>query len=72
MRGTVDPRDCRVLRDVLNTNRDWLRYEVFRGRLSDVGFQASEDALIDFIKARGKPRSIELWLNSIANPTKRE
>src|SRR6516165_4288575 len=28
--------------DVLNTYRVWLRYELFRGRLSNVAFQASE------------------------------
>jgi 3'-5' exonuclease len=26
--------------DVVNTYRLWLRYELFRGQLSDVGFQA--------------------------------
>jgi 3'-5' exonuclease len=29
--------------DVLNTYRVWLRYELFRGRLSEPDFQASED-----------------------------
>jgi hypothetical protein len=38
--------------DVLNTYRVWLRYELFRGRLSDAEFQASEAGLVDFIKAR--------------------
>jgi 3'-5' exonuclease len=44
--------------DVLNTYRVWLRYELFRGRLSDAEFQASEACLIEFVKARGntKPR----------------
>ena len=28
--------------DVVNTYRVWLRYELFRGRLSDAAFQASE------------------------------
>ena len=28
--------------DVVNTYRVWLRYELFRGKLSDVAFQASE------------------------------
>jgi hypothetical protein len=36
--------------DVVNTYRVWLRYELFRGRLSDVAHQASELNLIDFIK----------------------
>jgi predicted PolB exonuclease-like 3'-5' exonuclease len=48
--------------DVLNTYRVWLRYELFRGRLSDAEFQASEANLIDFVKARGstKPHLTEL------------
>jgi len=29
--------------DVVNTYRVWLRYELFRGRLTDAEFQASED-----------------------------
>jgi 3'-5' exonuclease len=37
--------------DVVNTYRVWLRYELFRGRLSDADFHASELSLIDFIKA---------------------
>jgi 3'-5' exonuclease len=36
--------------DVLNTYRVWLRYELFRGRLTDVAHQASEVNLLDFIK----------------------
>ena len=48
--------------DVLNTYRVWLRYELFRGRLSDAEFQASEACLLDFIKARGntKPHLTDL------------
>jgi predicted PolB exonuclease-like 3'-5' exonuclease len=42
--------------DIVNTYRVWLRYELFRGRLSDAKFQASEAALLDFIKARGNTR----------------
>jgi predicted PolB exonuclease-like 3'-5' exonuclease len=38
--------------DVVNTYRVWLRYELFRGRLSDEQFHASEACLMDFIKAR--------------------
>ena len=38
--------------DVLNTYRVWLRYELFRGRLSDAHFQASETNLLEYIKAR--------------------
>jgi predicted PolB exonuclease-like 3'-5' exonuclease len=48
--------------DVVNTYRVWLRYELFRGRLTDPEFQASEAALIEFIKARGstKPHLFDL------------
>ena len=38
--------------DVLNTYRVWLRHELFRGRLSDAEFQASEANLIEFVRAR--------------------
>jgi predicted PolB exonuclease-like 3'-5' exonuclease len=38
--------------DVLNTYRVWLRYELFRGRLSDAEFQGSEANLAEFVKAR--------------------
>jgi predicted PolB exonuclease-like 3'-5' exonuclease len=48
--------------DVVNTYRVWLRYELFRGRLSTAEFEASEVALVDFIKARGstKPHLADL------------
>jgi 3'-5' exonuclease len=48
--------------DVVNTYRVWLRYELFRGRLSDAAFHASELNLVEFIKARGntKPHLAEL------------
>ena len=39
--------------DVVNTYRVWLRYELFRGRLSQADFGASEAELTNFIKARG-------------------
>jgi predicted PolB exonuclease-like 3'-5' exonuclease len=42
--------------DVVNTYRVWLRYELFRGRLSDDQFQASEASLMDFIKARANTK----------------
>jgi 3'-5' exonuclease len=42
--------------DVVNTYRVWLRYELFRGRLTDAEFQASEACLVDFIKARGNTK----------------
>ena len=48
--------------DVLNTYRVWLRYELFRGRLSYEAFRASEDNLVQFINMRGntKPHLTEL------------
>ena len=38
--------------DVLNTYRVWLRYELFRGRLTEPAFQASEASLLDFVRLR--------------------
>lgn len=35
--------------DVVNTYRIWLRYELFRGRLSEVEFSASERSLAAFL-----------------------
>ena len=42
--------------DVLNTYRGWLRYELFRGRLSDAEFQQSEANLAEFVRARGNTK----------------
>jgi len=42
--------------DVLITYRVWLRYELFRARLSDAPFQQSEANLADFVKARGNTK----------------
>jgi predicted PolB exonuclease-like 3'-5' exonuclease len=44
--------------DVVNTYRVWLRYELFRGRLGDAAFRASEACLLEFIAARrtGNPQ----------------
>ncbi len=48
--------------DVVSTYRIWLRYELFRGRLSAATFQASEMNLAGFISARGntKPHLTDL------------
>jgi 3'-5' exonuclease len=48
--------------DVVNTYRLWLRYELFRGRLSNAEFNASEAYLDNFVKVRrhAKPRPSEL------------
>jgi predicted PolB exonuclease-like 3'-5' exonuclease len=35
--------------DVVNTYRVWLRYELFRGRLTETGLQARENNLRDYI-----------------------
>jgi 3'-5' exonuclease len=42
--------------DVLNPYRIWLRHELFRGRLSDTQFQASEASLIEFVRARSNTK----------------
>ena len=38
--------------DVVNTYRVWLRYELFRGRLTENGLRASETNLSDYIRSR--------------------
>jgi 3'-5' exonuclease len=38
--------------DIVNTYQIWLRYELFRGRLNQDGFEASEHGLAEFIEAR--------------------
>ena len=43
--------------DVVNTYRIWLRYELFRGRLNDPEFEASERNLTEFINARATSRA---------------
>src|ERR1700746_945382 len=45
--------------DLVNTYRVWLRYELFRGKLNDAGFQASEANLREFITARNS----RIWWN---------
>jgi 3'-5' exonuclease len=42
--------------DVVNTYRVWLRYELFRGKLFDNAFQASETNLSEFIRARSNAK----------------
>ena len=48
--------------DVVNTYRLWLRYELFRGKLTPIQFQFSEQKLGEFIKTRSdaKPHLAEL------------
>jgi len=38
--------------DVVNTYRVWLRHELFRGKLTNEAFEASEKNLAEFIRAR--------------------
>ena len=38
--------------DIVNTYRLWLRYELFRGKLTPIQFQLSEQKLGEFIEAR--------------------
>jgi predicted PolB exonuclease-like 3'-5' exonuclease len=42
--------------DVLNTYRVWLRYELFRGRLSETEYEASEAILTEFVRVRGNTK----------------
>jgi predicted PolB exonuclease-like 3'-5' exonuclease len=42
--------------DVVNTYRVWLRHELFRGKLTNETFEASEDNLAEFIRARTNSR----------------
>jgi predicted PolB exonuclease-like 3'-5' exonuclease len=42
--------------DVVNTYRLWLRYELFRGRLTENAFQASELNLIDLLRGRASAK----------------
>jgi len=42
--------------DVVNTYRVWLRYDLFRGRLDNASFAASETNLIEFIGLRGNTK----------------
>src|SRR5262249_13577312 len=39
--------------DVVGTYQVWLRYELFRGTLSQSAFEASQRNLADFVNARG-------------------
>jgi 3'-5' exonuclease len=49
--------------DVVNTYRIWLRYELFRGKLTEQEFDASEANLGEYIKARSntKPHLLAYW-----------
>ena len=47
--GQLDELARYCTSDVVNTYRIWLRYELFRGRLGEVEFAASEGALAAFL-----------------------
>ena len=42
--------------DIVNTYRLWLRHELFRGRLPEAEYRASEADLSEFIKARAESK----------------
>jgi len=42
--------------DVVNTYRVWLRHELFRGKLTNDTFQASEENLAEFIRGRANSK----------------
>jgi len=42
--------------DIVNTYRVWLRYELFRGRLTEVEHRASEQDLAEFINVRSNAK----------------
>ena len=42
--------------DIVNTYRVWLRYELFRGKLTPIQYQLSEQKLGEFIKARSNTK----------------
>lgn len=44
--------------DVINSYQVWLRYELFRGTLSQDMFQASEQNLAKFVDARVRPSRV--------------
>ena len=45
--------------DVINTYQVWLRYELFRGKLDEKEFEASQRTLIDFMNRRSKLKETE-------------
>ena len=55
--GRVDEVARYCAGDVVNTYRIWLRYELFRGRLSDVEFTASERSLAAFLATQSGVQS---------------
>jgi Predicted 3'-5' exonuclease related to the exonuclease domain of PolB len=57
--------------DVVGTYQLWLRYELFRGTLSQVAFEASERSLANFVNVCaevGKPDNPEATAHSMITP----
>ncbi len=54
--------------DIVNTYRVWLRYELFRGRLSPSDYAASENSLGEFLKGKAdtKPHLIGMIVSGSA------
>lgn len=50
LEGKIDEIAGHCMADVVNTYRVWLRYELFRGRLTLRGFEASEEDLEQFLR----------------------
>jgi len=55
--------------DIVNTYRVWLRYELFRGKLTPIQFQASEQKLGEFIKVRSNSKPHLDGMVVLAPPT---
>jgi 3'-5' exonuclease len=54
--GRIDEIAAYCESDVVHTYRVWLRYELFRGKLTDAAFHASEANLSEFIKVRSNAK----------------
>ena len=68
-RGTHSGSRC-ILRDRRGeTYRVWLRYELFRGRLSESGLLASEANLIDYIASRSNTKPHLAYVKALQSDT---
>jgi 3'-5' exonuclease len=54
--------------DVVNTYRVWLRYELFRGRLTEGGLRASEANLSDYIQVHSNTKPHLLYARGEEQP----
>jgi predicted PolB exonuclease-like 3'-5' exonuclease len=55
--------------DVVNTYRVWLRYELFRGRLSESGLRASESNLSNYIRSRSNTKPYLAYVQAVQSAT---